>query len=223
MPFQQAEAMDPTSSKGNERPSKWHAVGIFAALVFAGAVVVLVVVLLTVSSMEVDDDTLAMNHVGSFVPAGTVAPTTYRESLGIQEQIARVVGSSHLGDDTTPHYNALQWLLNQDVMQLPKSAPNLIQRYTLALFYFQTTVRGPWKSCNPARLANETNDCDYQELKWVYPELAYTPVRKIRWLSSTHECEWAGVICEGDVVVDIKLRTYGMYCWYILHRSSLVN
>jgi hypothetical protein len=141
-------------------------------------------------------------------PGVTFAPTTYRESLGIEEQIAVLLGASKLTNATSPHYKALQWILHDDPLQLPKTATNLVQRFILVLFYFQTTQNGPWRTCNPALLDNETHVCDFLTLRWVFPELAFDTIPANRWLSLAHECTWAGVDCEADVVIDLKLGKY---------------
>ena len=156
-------------------------------------------------SLDVDED--GRNDTAEAM-GDTLAPTTYRESLGIQEHIALLLGSSKLTNTSTPHYKALQWILHKDPLQLPKSATNLIQRYILVLFYFLTTKNGPWRTCNPATLENETHICDFQTLRWVFPELAFDTVQKQRWLSPAHECDWAGIVCEQNVVIDIKLGKF---------------
>ena len=120
--------------------------------------------------------------------------------------MALVVGSAKLTDATTAHYKALHWLLHDDPLQLPKHAPNLIQRYALALFYYETTTRGPWRSCNPPVIgSSETHKCFFQQLKWVWPELQFDTIEKNRWLSRTHECDWVGITCEGDTVQHLVL------------------
>jgi hypothetical protein len=168
----------------------------------------LLVGVVTLISLGADDE--GMSDLGSDLSGAgvTSAPTTYRNSLGIQDQIALLFGSSTFTNASNPHYKALQWILYKDPLQLPRTATNLIQRFILVLFYFQTTQNGPWRTCNPATLNNETHTCDFMTLRWVYPELAFDTVKSNRWLSLVHECEWAGVQCLDDVVVDIKLGEY---------------
>ena len=96
-------------------------------------------------------------------------------------------------------------------MQLPPDAPNLIQRFVLAEFYFSTTVRGPWRSCNPPTVgSNETHECDFQLLQWSWPELVFDAVPSNRWLGKTHECEWAGITCEKESVQYLVLGKCGI-------------
>jgi hypothetical protein len=123
-----------------------------------------------------------------------MAPTTQRETLGIKEQMMLVVGAQKLDDTSSPYYKALDWIVNKDPMKLDPNAPNLKQRYLSALFYYQTTEFGPWLSCNPAE-KGQNEDCNWAKLVSVFPN-AYQQVPWIRWLSSHHECLWAGVFCD---------------------------
>jgi hypothetical protein len=141
----------------------------------------------------------------------TMAPTVYRESLGIQEQIAAVVGNA-IYQNGTAHEKALDWLLYDDPLQLPPDAENLLQRYLLTLFHFQTTEEGPWRSCNPPG-DNETAVCDFQNIVDVEP-LLFEAVPGIRWLSEKSECEWSGVFCEPNslIIRGLLLSKYIAFC-----------
>ena len=166
-------------------------------LLIVAGVVACVMALVTVPSMQEDDAAATMGDPSK----STVAPTTYRESLGIQEQLEIVFGAEKFADEAKAHSKALDWLLHDDPMQLPPDAKNLMQRYVLAVFYFQTTVRGPWRSCNPPVIgSNETHECGFHLLKWSWPELVFDTVPSNRWLGKTHECEWAGITCVDDSI-----------------------
>ncbi|CAB9506035.1 leucine Rich Repeat [Seminavis robusta] len=203
---QQAEAISVV--KMSDKTSRYYALGMFALmLVLVAGILLGTVVLPSIRGKQDSEEGLHGGPDGLQESGVTFAPTTYRESLGIQEQIAVSVGSSKLNDASTPHYKALQWLLYEDPLQLPRSATNLIQRYALALFYFQTSEHGPWRSCNPPKLENETHSCDFLRLMWIFPELEFDVVPSNRWLSRVHECDWAGIICEeGDIVKEIILE-----------------
>ena len=138
----------------------------------------------------------------------TAAPTSFRETIGIQEQLIDVVGAEKLSDPESPHARAADWIMNDDPLQLEPEAPNLIQRYLLALFYFSSTEKGPWKSCNPPAV-DENSTCLYKELLEVEPELTYGSQEWIRWLSSENECAWAGVFCdENNNTAALELREF---------------
>ena len=138
----------------------------------------------------------------------TPAPTSYRETVGIQNQLVAVVGDEKLSAVDSPQQKAANWIMNDDPMQLPPESPNLIQRYLLAVFYFASTELGPWLSCNPPA-KGENSTCTYKELTQVEPGLVYGEKEWIRWLSDEHECVWAGVYCdENDYIAAIELREY---------------
>jgi hypothetical protein len=92
----------------------------------------------------------------------------------------------------SPHSHAAEWIMFKDPLGLSPNAPNLIQRYQMALFYFLTTNNGdkPWRSCNPPR-GDETDECLY--IAHEFDDVGNRPAT--RWLSGTHECEWTGVFC----------------------------
>jgi hypothetical protein len=127
--------------------------------------------------------------------APTAAPTSLREGR-IVDQLEQLVGEASLSDHKSPHYKALQWIVEEDPEQLEPEADNLIQRYLLALFYLSTsTPEKGWLSCNPP-LDNETSVCNFTKLAQVYPDVVYENVPWGRWLSDLHECGWAGVFCD---------------------------
>jgi hypothetical protein len=137
--------------------------------------------------------------------APTPAPTSYRETLGIQEQLMAVIGDERLNTIGSPQERAADWIMNVDPMQLPSDSPNLIQRYLMAVFYFASSELGPWLSCNPPA-EGENSTCIYQELTQIEPGLVYGQKEWIRWLSEEHECIWAGVFCdENDYIAAIEL------------------
>lgn len=197
--LQEAEAMDPLRS--SQKKLRFICVLLFAVLVLSG-IIACVVGLTIVPSIHNDE---AVSGYSTNVPASS-APTTYRESLGIQVQLEKVFGSSKLNDPATPHYKALQWILYGDPLELSANDPNLIQRYVLALLYFQTSENGPWRSCNrPNGTDGNEQTCEFQTLVGIYPELTFDSAEGNRWLSNVHECEWVGVSCEFDFVADIAL------------------
>ncbi|CAB9496625.1 LRR receptor-like serine threonine-protein kinase [Seminavis robusta] len=94
---------------------------------------------------------------------------------------------------------AFDWIVNHDPMQLEYDAPNLVQRFVLVLFYYQTTRHKPWKECNPVatnQKSSTTNFC-YQ----IHSVTGDITVRiwGDQWLSDSHECKWAGISCDETV------------------------
>ncbi|CAB9496614.1 leucine Rich Repeat [Seminavis robusta] len=91
---------------------------------------------------------------------------------------------------------AFDWIVNHDPMQLGYRAPNLVQRFVLVLFYYQTTKNKPWKVCNPPatnQRRTTTNFCYQPE---YHTGDITVNIWGDQWLSDSHECQWAGVACE---------------------------
>jgi hypothetical protein len=153
------------------------------------------------------------------------AERLYRESLGIREEIVKVIGADKLESPSTssestsspqllsPYAKAMEWIIHQDPLQLVPGDANLIQRYIVAYLYFSTTAMGPWRSCNPP-VGDERNDCYYaQKIKIVYTnkEVVYEDVQAIRWLTALHECQFAGVDCDQNMqIVELALSEYNL-------------
>jgi hypothetical protein len=145
---------------------------------------------------------------GGAIQLPTTAPSSVRESLGIQEQITDIVGEEVLSDPTTPQSLAMEWIINEDPAMLPSHAENLIQRYLLAYFYISTTKYTQWLSCNQPK-EGEDSSCIYKKLLSTTPNETYQEFEWVRWLSIEHECAWAGVYCdEFNQTRAIELSTY---------------
>lgn len=173
----------------------------YAALIFClvlGAIVTTV----TVSALK-SGEVILITEAPSAAPSQ--APTTIRETA-VQGELARVIGDK-VNEPNTVYAKARDWILYEDPMELNEFSENLIQRYTLAFFYFQTSQQGNWTSCNPP-VEGEDYTCEYidsvrqEDNSWV-PVPREEP--EVRWLSERHECEWAEIQChpekDGDVVV----------------------
>jgi hypothetical protein len=123
------------------------------------------------------------------------APTTEREGTSIRKQLVAVVGQKAMSDPASPAALAADWIINEDAMQVAPEADNLIQRFIMALFYISTTQEKEWLSCNRAK-PGETDDCLYSKVLQIVPQFLYEEVDNSRWLSSVHECYWAGTFCD---------------------------
>jgi hypothetical protein len=147
-------------------------------------------------------------------PSPTPAPTTIRESLGIEPTIELIVGSELLDDPESPYSKALHWITFDDPQELSPADPNLIQRYTAAYLYFATTVDGPWRTCNPPKNPDtDSPDCVYKKLVNLFPE-SFEDKPSKAWLSSADECDWAGISCDGQMQVrTVDLGTQRAVCY----------
>mmetsp|Transcript_10401 Transcript_10401/g.15304 ORF Transcript_10401/g.15304 Transcript_10401/m.15304 type:complete len:710 (-) Transcript_10401:57-2186(-) len=144
----------------------------------------------------------------------TLAPATNlvespvsEETSDMLDQFMQLVGEANLAVDGSPYQNAASWVIDKDPLQLSPKAGNLAQRFILALFYFSTSARRPWRSCNPPA-ENETAVCMFDQIVAVNPVRKYVPVPKVRWLTERSECEWAGVKCDNNGQV-VRLSIMG--------------
>ncbi|CAJ1952376.1 unnamed protein product [Cylindrotheca closterium] len=130
-------------------------------------------------------------------------PSEPTEAQSIKSTIELLIGEEKLADVDGPHYAALDWITNVDKLQVGLTdTGHLIQRYIVSLFHFQT-----WNwlqsSCGATDLlTNQTfgvdeHECLYQQLHSVFPA-RYRSMPSYRWLTSKHECEWAGIRCDDD-------------------------
>jgi hypothetical protein len=129
--------------------------------------------------------------------AAPVLDVEPRERFGIRGLIERLVGQEKLSDSDSAYSKALEWMIYEDPLQLTPENENFVQRYVLVYFYLSTSVEKPWKSCNPP-VGEEPDSCQYEKL--VNDELYRTEPR-IRWMTSTHECEWAAISCDSNMQV----------------------
>jgi hypothetical protein len=152
-------------------------------------------------------------------PGGpTAAPTTTLEST-YREQFASEVGDN-VYKEGSPYYRAANWIMFEDPLRLQPEAPNLIQRYHMALFYFLTTSNGekPWNTCNPPG-ENESDKCTYigDEIEGIVDANA------TRWLSKMHECEWHGVFCDPvQNIIALEVCKYYLYIFFSSCRDSVM-
>ena len=134
----------------------------------------------------------------TYPPTGTPtsSPTSSQEGM-YRQQFAAVVGDAVMTAGT-PHDMAANWIIAEDPAKLGSEAPNLIQRYLLALFYFITTNNGstPWRSCNRPT-GDEGDECQFERFTRLNNDsIGYVPETAVRWLSAGHECTWVGSMCD---------------------------
>ena len=89
----------------------------------------------------------------------TMAPTcTGRCPSDFVQQLELEVGAQKLNNPSTPEYQAMEWIIYDDPMQLESTAPNLVQRFMLATFYFDTHRLSNWRTCNKPGVADELEE-----------------------------------------------------------------
>ena len=137
--------------------------------------------------------------------------------------------------------HALFWLLkHDDYMKAPNNL-RLVQRFALAVIYYELGGATRWKTCwrgerySDHKTPDDISDyCNYYgdeydkfyytstiEFKQNFTEECNPPSfednsTNIAWLSPTHECEWAFVHCDRDYfITDIHMRK----CIILLHKQ----
>jgi hypothetical protein len=166
----------------------------FRLYMAVSCIAMIVIVASTIGVMSLTTSNGSDSLVGS---TPTSAPTCERCGLGIEEALELAVGSDKLYGESSPYNKAMEWILYDDALQLGPTDTNLLQRFVLATFYFQTHEKGDWLACNrPVEENGEDDTCDHQLLAATRPELQYTSIPSYRWLGATDECTWAGVACD---------------------------
>jgi hypothetical protein len=132
--------------------------------------------------------------IGSDSPAAPVAsaPTSHRSTFlpQMEAKLLNAFGEDYLDEEnywSGVRRQALDWIIHEDPLHLTSEADNFIQRYILALVYFQSSQMGPWNECDPSgpSLCYPTT--------WWGHDVGVSSA----WLSGDHECFWASVGCEG--------------------------
>ncbi|CAB9515103.1 leucine Rich Repeat [Seminavis robusta] len=177
----------------------------YASMIFLVTLVIIIAV--SAIAAQKGGEIILITQAPSSAPSSS--PTTTRETA-VRGELARVIGE-FVNEDDSPYQKAMDWILYEDPMLLDEFSENLIQRYVLALFYYQTSQEGPWLSCNPPQ-EGENHTCPFYEHTRLQPNNVVVWEERneteVRWLSERHECEWAEVLChpetDGNVIaIDI--------------------
>ncbi|KAL7505227.1 hypothetical protein ACHAXN_002717 [Cyclotella atomus] len=160
-----------------------------------------IVALAVVYSTKKTKEEVSPTKVVYVTEAPTPRPTTDREALHINDLIEKKVlkGNAKFSDmdKDDPRLLAMDWILHKDERQLDPYAPNLSQRYVLALLAFQFDYMA-WTSCGGDYTSPEVT-CDVENNETNAIE-EYS-----RWLTGTDECEWYGVSCLDGKVRELNL------------------
>jgi hypothetical protein len=195
----------------------------YAALICCLAVAAILTAV-TVAAKSGGGKTILITQAPSAAPSQ--APTTTRD-VAVRGELARRIGDM-VNEPGTVYEKALNWILYDDPMELDEFSENLIQRYTLVLFYYQTSQEGQWTSCNPPE-EGENYTCEfYEHTRAPDNSIYYFPREKLetRWLSERHECEWAEIQCHPETdgkVIAIDIRTYLGFLFSPSARNDLTD
>jgi Leucine rich repeat len=72
----------------------------------------------------------------------------------------QIFGDQHEDELSIQQFKALDWLANRDGLKLPVNATNLLQRYTLALFYYSTNEEG-WT--RQLKWLSNSHECEWRD------------------------------------------------------------
>ena len=129
------------------------------------------------------------NEVAYRTSVVSCSDDTEEERLSaITVEIASTSDVTALQNPISPQARARDFILHTDPLILCSNSPNILQRYSMAVFYYSTG--GPaWTYCS----ADSSKIC--------------TETQGKRYLSNSHECEWYGSTCdENDVMTEIRFE-----------------
>jgi hypothetical protein len=120
----------------------------------------------------------------------------------------------------SPQSQSLRWITEEDSLYLCPDDPFLVQRYTMAVFYFSTD--GPnWVQCSapddlsdPASIAEANANCQL--------EVEIGQGGTDAWLTPVSECQWGGVACDA-VSSDMERIEFGEFGCVVVLRIEQTN
>eukprot|EP00566_Odontella_aurita_P004182 CAMPEP_0113600098 /NCGR_PEP_ID=MMETSP0015_2-20120614/42522_1 /TAXON_ID=2838 /ORGANISM="Odontella" /LENGTH=1207 /DNA_ID=CAMNT_0000508325 /DNA_START=54 /DNA_END=3677 /DNA_ORIENTATION=+ /assembly_acc=CAM_ASM_000160 len=223
---------DPDSKPPLYKNRRFRMYSIAAAILLV-LVVVAVVVAVVFNTKDQSTKIVEVDQASLRIAAPTPQPTSSRWRMGVREQVEELVGVDKVGPGAprpTPYTDALDWILDEDPMQLQKDSPFITQRYLLALLYFSADKDGVWRNCPPN--FDDHNDAECEATVFDQDGQQYNDTFA-RLLSGEPECEWYGVSCPGgdNFVREIELMTNNMTgtlppelaLMPVLQRLSFVN
>jgi hypothetical protein len=107
----------------------------------------------------------------------------------MRQIISSVSGTTVLLNITSPQARALDWLVNDDGLKICPESTQLIQRYSLAVFYF-STHGDSWTACG-----RKSQVSCVPSLSFVIGDPVVARYSNKLWLSATDECLWGGLSC----------------------------
>jgi hypothetical protein len=140
------------------------------------------------------------------VAAATNAPTVAcNQEPALRDLLIRILvntvsDSNVVGTSGTPQNQAVRWLIDQDTRYLCPDSPALLSRYSLAVFYYST--RGDrWLECSAPSSFNDTAAIEAANAACNIQ--AFPDSGSDAWLTPGDECQWGGVVCNGNGDVEI--------------------
>jgi len=104
----------------------------------------------------------------------------------------------------SPQNLASNWIINQDSAYICPQDPTMVQRYSLAVFYY-ATEGDDWRECSAPSdfsdadsIAEANADCTV--------EVSEGDGGTDAWLTPSSECQWGGTRCDGDFIEKIEFE-----------------
>lgn len=183
---------DPDSKPPLYKNRRCRLYGIVGTVCFIVLVVVLSVTIAVTGKNQANDVTTPP----------TASPTTARDNQ-YRKIFAEKVGDK-VYEPGTPHYNAVEWIMNEDPMQLDVTDEGIVDRYMMAFLYFHSSDNGnkPWRSCNPPKEGEDDNCVASVFTRLDNDTITFIPrPGATRWLSGRDVCQWEGIQCQGGTTV----------------------
>ena len=99
----------------------------------------------------------------------------------------------------SPQNLAAEWLINEDMRYVCPQDPTLIQRYSMAVFYYSTDGND-WFQCNaPSDFGSEEAIAEANANCNLVVEGSNS---SDAWLTPSSECDWGGVACTASGFID---------------------
>ena len=136
----------------------------------------------------------------------TVGPTlACNQDPSLRALLIRVIlntvsDSATVDTEGSPQNQAANWIIQQDARFLCPDDPDLVPRYSMAVFYYST--RGDrWLECmaptdfsDPAAIDQANTDCTIQP----FPDSGSDA-----WLTPSDICQWGGIVCSDSGAVEL--------------------
>jgi hypothetical protein len=113
--------------------------------------------------------------------------------------LEEVSNDDSLEVEGSPQNLAADWLINQDVESLCPQDPTLIQRYSIAVFYYSTDGNG-WFECSAP--SNFSSQEAIAEANANCNILTDGGGGTDAWLTPSSECDWGGVACTASGFIE---------------------
>ena len=124
----------------------------------------------------------------------------------IRDFLEMVSDDGSLDVEGSPQNLALNWIIEEDAARLCPLDENLIQRYSLAVFYY-STEGDDWFQCSAP--GNLDDPADIEAANEECMITATGSSSSDAWLTPSSECSWGGLSCADGMMVDaLEIGTF---------------